>query len=447
MMPAAWAVQDFAPDDAQPAGDPAGSAPVRVRLGLGGGTAAGKPGYADPTTSAAFTWETGIKNTAAKVRIGSDPNSLSNVKTGFVWTTPAPAVGAGAGEPPTYMHEVHVCGLTPGTTYYYEVGGGAPGAEAWSATQSFTTVPATGKVTVGLLGDARDKVDTWQLVQKRMKDAAVNLQLFGGDIVDIGAEASLYTTWLDAVWKDPADKTKFLTLGQQMLLPIAGNHENEAVRFFAAFAIPGDGLYAKTFASLNAGNTHFVMIDDELISSSEAADQAAAQLTWLDQDLSAANADRSAHPFIVAISHRGIYSTSLHATDGDVLTTRVKLAPLYDKYKVDLAFNGHDHEFERSKPLHAGSNPSGDPVVVAPPQAGTVYVICAGAGADPYAVGTVPVAYREKNTPFGNGTPYIGAYSIVTLQGNTLTLNAYGLKASGGSVAGDDVIDTLVLTH
>src|SRR5262249_45916033 len=162
-------------------------------------------------------------------------------KTGYVWTTPPPTAGAGVDEPPTHMHEVHVCGLTPGKTYYYQVGGGAPGAEVWSATQSFTTVPTGGKVTVGILGDARDKVDVWQLVHKRMKNAAVNLQLISGDIVDIGSFEHLYANWLDAIWKDPADATKFLTLGEQMFVPIAGNHENEAARFYGAFAIPGDG--------------------------------------------------------------------------------------------------------------------------------------------------------------------------------------------------------------
>ena len=63
------------------------------------------------------------------------------------------------------MHEVHVCGLNPATTYYYQVGGGASGAEVWSATQSFTTVPASGTVTIGISGDARDQVSTFQLVQ------------------------------------------------------------------------------------------------------------------------------------------------------------------------------------------------------------------------------------------------------------------------------------------
>ena len=52
----------------------------------------------------------------------------------------------------------------PDTTYYYQVGGGPSGTEVWSATQSFTTMPATGPITVGVFGDARDKDTTWTAV-------------------------------------------------------------------------------------------------------------------------------------------------------------------------------------------------------------------------------------------------------------------------------------------
>lgn len=437
-VPATRGYTDIAPDDTTaPMGD---ATPQRVRLGLGGGTKAGAAGYADPTTTAAFTWETAASNHAAKVKIGTDANALSDVHTGFSWTTPAPTVGIGD-KNPAFMHEVHVCGLKPGTTYYYAVGGGAMGAETWSATQSFTTVPATGKVTVGILGDARDKVATWQLVQGRMKDAAVNAQLVSGDVVDIGSVESLYTQWLDAIWKNPMDSTKFWTLGEQLIVPIAGNHENEAAQFYANFAIPGDDPdFAEQYASIDLGTAHFVLVDDQPLSQdgSPAGD---AILKWLDTDLAAANANRAKVPFIVAISHRGLFSTSNHGTDGDVLDVRGKLAPLYDKYNVDLVFNGHDHEYERSKKLHAGTPPSGDPMV----GAGTQYVICAGAGADPYAVGTAASAFREKSVPFGNGTNYIGVYSILTLDQGKLTMNAYGLKMSGVKVADDDLLDTVQL--
>jgi acid phosphatase type 7 len=438
--PETWAFTDFAPDDTS-ALDAASAAPARVRIGLGGATTAGQPGYADPSTTAAFTWETKGANHAAKVKLGSDPGSLTDVHAGFSWTTPQPTAGIGADEPATYMHEVHVCGLTPGKTYYYQVGGGPAGAEVWSATQSFTTVPTTGKVTVGLLGDARDQVSTWQLVNMRLRDAGANVLLVSGDMVDFGTQASAYTKWLDAIWHDPSDATKFLTLGQTMLVPIAGNHENEAVRFFGNFAIPGDGPYAKKFASFNVGNTHFVMLDDEQIATVDApTDESKAHLAWLDADLAKANADRAAHPFIVAISHRALVSSSKHAGDMDVLQARAALMPIFDKYAVDMVVNGHDHEYERSNPVKAGNPPNGPVSVQA---TGTVYMIAAGAGADPYEVGTGMVDYRKATTKFGPGTPYLGCYAVAELQDKTFKVTAYGLKATGP----DDVIDTFTLTH
>jgi hypothetical protein len=317
----------------------------------------------------------------------------------------------------------------------------------WSATQTFTTLPSSGKITVGVFGDARDNKETWQLVHERMKDATlgVDLLLVSGDVVDFGTQESLYQGWLDAIWHDPFDATRFLTLGQLMMLPIAGNHENDASQFYANFAIPGDGPYAEQYASFNVGNTHFVLVDDQPIAAAPTSDAAGAILKWLDVDLNHANGDRTAHPFIVVISHRGLFSTSNHADDSDIHQARGALVPIFDKYKVDLVLNGHDHEFERSKPLRAGTPASGPPVVGATNVDGTVYVINAGAGAEPYKVGTYTSDYRSGNpTQFGAGTLFVGCYATLVLEGKKLTINSYGLKASGGGVAGDMPLDTYV---
>jgi hypothetical protein len=435
---------DFALDDTGTV-DPTNGKPQRVRVGLGGGTDKGQAGYADPTTSAAFTWETTESNHGAKVKIGTSATALTDVHAGYVFTTQPGSLDAGMA---THLHEVHVCGLKPGTQYFYEVGGGPMGSEVWSATQTFTTVPATGKVTVGILGDARDKMTTWQAVHLRMRDAGVAMQLIGGDIVDTGQSEQEFHDWLDAIWHDPNGATKFLTLGQQMIVPIAGNHEVETSDFYGNFAIPGTGVYAETFASFDVGSAHFVVWDDSptgnaLSGGGTATDEVTAQLTWLDKDLNAANADRADHPFIVFIAHRGLFSTSMHAKDDDVTSVRGAVVPILDKYSVDIVFNGHDHEYERSKPLKAGNPPNGAPVV----GTGTTYVICAGAGADPYAVGSAMASYSQIQVAFGGTTKYIGTYGLLTLDAHTLTFKAYGLKASGTMVATDDVIDTVTLTH
>ncbi len=424
-------------DDGQAITDTAGATPTRVRLGLGGAS-----GDADPTTTAAFTWETPAQGSAARVKLGSSPSDLADVHAGYSWTTPAPTVGFGTGEPDTYMHEVHVCGLQPGTTYYYQVGGGAAGAEVWSATQSFTTVPSSGAITLGVSGDSRDDKNVYQLVQERMLDAGVSLQLFSGDFVLWGAQESLYGQWLDAAWKDPNDASKFLTLGQQMILPVPGNHENSSSQFYGNFALPGDGPYAESFASVDVGSAHIVLLDDQAIAEDPTGDAAKAQLAFLDADLGKAEQDRASRPFLIVVHHRGEFSTANHGSDADVIRTRDALVPIWDKHHVDLVLNGHDHNYERTKPI---TGPADAPVVQTSTTDGTTYVVCAGAGANGYAPGTAPAPYRAFNMGFGGGTPYVGVYSLVTLEAHKLTLKAYGLKASGGGVAGDDVIDQVEL--
>jgi predicted phosphodiesterase len=418
-------------DDAAPGADP-----VRVRLGLGGDTKSDGPGYADPSHTAVVTWETTGATRAARVRIATTPAGPFVPVRGYSWTTPPPEVGFGANEPATSMHEAHLCGLEAGRTYYYQAGGGVP--ETWSATQSFTTVPAAGAITVGILGDARDKVDVWQAAQRRMRDRAVNLQVTTGDLVFTGTQQSLYDKWLGAIWKDPADPSRFVTLGQQMMVMIAGNHENDAARFYGAFSIPGTGPYAETFASFDVGNTHFVVLDDQPLALIADGDHAKSMLAWLEGDLARADGNRAKVPFVLVVHHRGLYTTSNHATDSDVLDLRATLAPLYDAHHVDVVVNGHDHAYERSKTLRAGSDARGAPSMVGAGQ-GTVYVVNAGAGADPYSVSAAD--FIEKSATFGGTTGFDGVYGVLTLDARTLTLTTYGLSASGN----DPVIDTLAL--
>ncbi len=413
-----------------------GSAPLRVRVGLGGGTTAGQPGYADPATSAVFTWETVEAATAAKVRLGTSPAALADVHAGYSWTTPPPTVGFGANEPGTSMHEVHVCGLTPGTTYTYQVGGGSP--EVWSAPQQLATPPKTGKITIGVSGDSRDSADVFQAVQTRMRDLAVNLQLFSGDLLLYGTQQSLYASFLDKAWKDPAGK--LLTLGQQMMVVVPGNHENDSVQFFGNFSLPGDGPNAETYGSFDVGGAHIAILDDQSLAAGADSDTSKEQLAWLDADLAKADSNRAGVPFLVVLHHRGDFSTSNHGTDGDVVRVRDELVPVWDRHHVDLVLNGHDHNYERSKPV---TGPAANPTVQTAANAGTTYVVCAGAGASSYSPGSAPAAYRAKNAGFGGATGYSGVYGVLTVEGRKLHFSAYGLKAA----APDDELDTFDLSR
>jgi hypothetical protein len=300
-------------------------------------------------------------------------------------------------------------------------------------------------------------VSAWQIVNQRMKSQAVDLDLISGDIVDVGPSEPEWAQWLDAIWTTRSEEEAgvtatgtFLTLGQQLMVPIAGNHEAESSDFYANWSIPGTGDYAETFASFNVGNTHFILFDDspmaQATSPTALSPEAQTQVAWLESDLSVANADRAVHPFIVVVSHRCLFSTSTHAQDPDVLVARAVLAPIFDKYHVDLAMNGHNHEYERSFPLNANAaNPkSNDVVLQTNPTMGTTYVVNAGAGADAYATNSYPAAYQKLSWEYGFSTGYLGCYGVLELNARQLTMTEYGVK---GAASADDVIDTITLTR
>lgn len=69
-----------------------------------------------------------------------------------------------------------------------------------------------------------------------------------------------------------------------------------------------------------------------------------AQRAWLERTL----ADDDA-PWTVAAMHQPMRSAGYHGSDEDV---RRAFAPLFEKYHVQLALAGHDHDFQRSRVIN-----------------------------------------------------------------------------------------------
>src|SRR5262249_44130900 len=159
----------------------------------------------------------------------------------------------------------------------------------------------------------RDSADVFQAVQTRMRDLAVNLQLFSGDLLLYATQQSLYASFLDKAATDPSGKP--LTLGRQMFLVVPGNHENDATPFFGNFALPGAGPNAETYASFDIASAHVVLLDDNAIANEPTDATAQEQLAWLDDDLAKAEANRAKVPFLIVVHHRGELSTANHGKD------------------------------------------------------------------------------------------------------------------------------------
>jgi hypothetical protein len=114
------------------------------------------------------------------------------------------------------------------------------------------------------------------------------------------------------------------------------------------------------------------------------------QTRWLDRRLKALRA-RPDVDFVVVFHHHCAYSTTVqHASEGGV---RAQWVPLFDKYRVDLVINGHNHVYERADTMRGGTarrTPIGD--TVHPETDGTTYVT-AGAGGRSLYDFAVPDSY------------------------------------------------------
>lgn len=124
-----------------------------------------------------------------------------------------------------------------------------------------------------------------------------------------------------------------------------------------------------------------------------------AQLAWLDRELAAHRRDPQVD-FIVAFFHHCAFATSkTHASDGGV---RDALAPLFDRYAVDLVVQGHNHQYERTNPIKGGrsSVQAPDRSTVHPATDGTTYVVVGSGGRPRY-----PFQDGSQERYRGDGVP------------------------------------------
>ena len=141
-------------------------------------------------------------------------------------------------------------------------------------------------------------------------------------------------------------------------------------------------------------------------------------------------------PWIITDHHHTEFSSSTHGDDDDVLRGRAYFVPIWDKYHVDLAVGGHDHDYERTKPL---TGPVDKLTFHDSPKNGTVYLGCAGAGAPAYGAGMSDFTAFSHDFKT-NGA--VGLYSILTVDATSLKIEAHDTFADGS----DPIFDTYTLT-
>jgi hypothetical protein len=240
--------------------------------------------------------------------------------------------------PAATTHAVALAGLVPGTTYQYavEVCGTtvasgkrlrtAPGADARTVHFAATGDFGTGSAAQAAVGEA-------------IAASAPELIVSVGDVVyDDGTEAELDAR-LFGMWGS--------LLGDVPMFTIIGNHEYRAAGggpYFAAFHLPTNNPSAtEKYYSFDWGPVHFAGLDSNCSGGLETADcSIALQKAWLDADLAA-----TSRPWKVVFLHHPQWSSGEHGSS----TVARQFVPILEKHGVDLVLTGHDHDYERSRPM------------------------------------------------------------------------------------------------
>ncbi|MCV7160895.1 metallophosphoesterase [Mycolicibacterium brisbanense] len=173
-----------------------------------------------------------------------------------------------------------------------------------------------------------------------------------------------------------------------------GNHDMEAsypvhgyAGHLARLDFPGNGPKAcPSVYSFVYGNVAVLSLDANDVSYEIKANtgySGGAQNSWVERTLAAHRADPNID-FIVCFFHHCAYSTTdSHASDGGV---RAAWVALFDRYRVDLVLQGHNHVFERTDPIRGGrpTRAAEDNAVVYPDTDGTVYYTVGSGGRPRY---------------------------------------------------------------
>ncbi|MDP4238466.1 MAG: metallophosphoesterase family protein [Bacteroidota bacterium] len=314
--------------------------------------------------------------------------------------------------------------LKPNTIYYYKCGSAE---EGWSNVYRFRTAPATGsqdKFVVGVWGDTQDNefnthFEQTDTIVQQLQRYPIQFTIHMGDIVNAGPVA--------AKWEG------FFRCAQPVnaiapFMHVPGNHDvsNNAADsgfqkpfpvYYEFINLPGRAINY----SFNYGNTHFVAVNsgqsekDAAVATNFAYAKRSLEYRWLEDDLSKARKDKNIK-WIILYLHHPLYSFGWSQVDG----WHERLAPLLDKYKVDLCLAGHRHVYERHTAIRNDQVlPQKDDHIYQHP-AGTVYITNGSAGGQPTGTGgsDMPsMVYTSKVKMYN--------FAIMMIEGNSIRYDVY----------------------
>jgi 3',5'-cyclic AMP phosphodiesterase CpdA len=139
-----------------------------------------------------------------------------------------------------------------------------------------------------------------------------------------------------------------------------GNHDVRTDNGDRQVEYPQFNMQGKHYYTHGRGDIKFFVLETSSLVDRQSPERVK-QLDWLDRELAASKAKWN-----IVYGHHNIYSAGVYKIDAAM---KADVAPILKKHKVRLWINGHDHNYQRSKPID-----------------GTTYLVCGGGGAGLYPV-------------------------------------------------------------
>ncbi|MEI6140428.1 MAG: metallophosphoesterase family protein [Mariniphaga sp.] len=291
-----------------------------------------------------------------------------------------------------YIHHytANLKDLKSGTTYQYKIDNQAD----WTDNQLFTTASKDDSFSFAWFGDTHYSPKYKQILEKAVTDHPdISFYEIAGDLVSDGLHRNQWDDFLE--YSKPV-------ISRIPLMAVPGNHDNRsglgAQTFRDEFSYPQngpEGVPKEQTYSFTYKNALFLMID--------ATSPMDPQTKWIEQQLA-----QSKVTWKFAMFHFPPYNW-----EEPYFNIQKDWVPLFDKYHVDMVFNGHIHYYMRSKSMKAGQ-------VVDSYNNGTAYIISVGIPNRPHQITDEPYAV-VRNTE-GH------LYQYLKIEGNKLSYESVNFE-------------------
>lgn len=335
--------------------------------------------------------------------------------------------------------------VTPNATIYYQLYD-TPAA-VWTPQKSYQTVPSVTATDFSFLaiGDSRSGMSVWNQVAALANAKTPDFTIYTGDIVNSGSSAADWDSWFN-------NGTSFIE--NNLVFHSLGNHDAASVPTYQnVFELPksvpttGTNLYY----SFTYGDAVFIALNSE--------DPAnVTQYNWLLSTLQA----NSTKKWKIIFFHRPFYTIGAHA--GEMNSYFGTWWKAFDDYGVDLIVNGHDHMYERTKPLNRNVSTTA-PVAQYGSQTGEgrCQIVCGGAGAPLYtgSANWFVQSYQSKyhfckfdvtatgicNTTYDNNGAVIDSFCLTKSALKTATTTSESQQFNPIKIAPNPVVDVFSLEY